>query len=97
MNDLRLKVKKTREGAEKVLKDLAAIEEALNDHESGKDRFNETLTLKELAEILGIHYSTIRRHVKEGNIPVKKIGRKYFFLKADLPGLMKKLEAEELN
>jgi excisionase family DNA binding protein len=97
MNDLRLKVKKTREGMKKALKDLEEIEAELSTQNGDQNRFTETLTLKELAEILGIHYNTLRLQVKAGNIPVRKIGRKYFFLKSDLPSLMKRLETEELS
>jgi excisionase family DNA binding protein len=97
MNELRLKFKKTKEGMKKALKDLEEIEAELNAQNGDADRFSETLTLKELAEILGIHYNTLRIQIKAGNIPVKKIGRKYFFLKSDLPSLMKKLETEELS
>jgi excisionase family DNA binding protein len=97
MNELRLKFKKTREGIKKALANLEELEAELDAQNGDADRFTETLTLKELAQILGLHYNTLRLHVKAGNIPYRKIGRKYFFLKSDLPGLMKKLETEELS
>lgn len=97
MNDLRFRVQKTKEGLKSALDSIEEIEKQLVDDFEEEDRSNETLTLKELAEILRIHYSTIRRYVKEGKITVKKLGGRYFFLKGDLPALMKKLETEGLN
>jgi Skp family chaperone for outer membrane proteins len=69
MNELRLKFKKTREGMKKALKDLEELEAELDAQNGDADRFSETLTLKELAEILGIHYNTLRIQIKAGTSP----------------------------
>ena len=40
--------------------------------------------LDEVAAILGVHITTVRRWVKTGMMPAKKIGRLYFVYGGDL-------------
>lgn len=47
-------------------------------------RVNEVLTLEEVAGYLRVHYTTVRRWCREGELPAVKIGRTYRVRRADL-------------
>jgi len=42
------------------------------------------LSLKEVAEICGVSYGTIKRDIENGKLPAYRIGRKYFIAKGDM-------------
>ncbi len=42
------------------------------------------LSLKEVAEICGVSYGTIKRDIENGKLPAYRIGRKYFIAKNDV-------------
>ena len=50
----------------------------------------EYLTLEEVAKILRVSLSTIRRWVREGKIEVKRVGKKPLVLKTDIPTFLRK-------
>lgn len=54
------------------------IESALTD---------EYYTPQEVADLLKLHYNTIRRMIKSGELPAEKIGRQWRIRKADLEQL----------
>lgn len=54
------------------------IESALND---------EYYTPQEVADLLKLHYNTIRRMIKSGELPAEKIGRQWRIRRADLEQL----------
>lgn len=39
---------------------------------------------EEVAEMMGVHVRTIRRHIKAGDLPAKKIGKSYVITRPDL-------------
>ena len=41
----------------------------------------ETMTIKQVAEKLHLHPVTVRRMAKNGDLPARKLGRKWHFLK----------------
>ena len=45
---------------------------------------NEILTLEEVADYLRVHYTTVRRWCRGGELPALKVGRTYRVRKADL-------------
>lgn len=45
---------------------------------------DEYYTPQEVAELLKLHYNTIRRMIKQGELPAEKIGRQWRIRKADL-------------
>jgi excisionase family DNA binding protein len=51
----------------------------------GKDM----LSAAQAAEFLGISVTILRRHARDGVIPGKKEGRRWFFLKAELESWLK--------
>lgn len=48
----------------------------------------EILNTKDVAEILGISYQTVRKECAEGRIPAVKVGRKYFVTRENLYKLL---------
>lgn len=48
------------------------------------------LSLKEAAELLGIHYTTMRQYVRKGKFPVVRIGRLLKIEASDLESYIKK-------
>lgn len=55
------------------------------------------LTLKEVAEYLGVHPDTIRRQIKKGKIPAFKIGYVWRFNKESIDKWRKELEEKFIN
>ncbi|MEK7202787.1 MAG: helix-turn-helix domain-containing protein [Patescibacteria group bacterium] len=49
---------------------------------------SEYLTVRELADILGISRVTVFRKIKEGKIPAVKIGRNFIIYKKDIPEIL---------
>ncbi len=47
------------------------------------------LSLKEAAELLGIHYTTMRQYVRRGKFPVVRIGRLLKIEASDLESYIK--------
>lgn len=47
------------------------------------------LSLKEAAELLGIHYTTMRQYVRKGKFPVIRIGRLLKIEASDLEAYIK--------
>ncbi len=47
------------------------------------------LSLKEAAELLGIHYTTMRQYVRKGKFPVVRIGRLLKIEASDLESYIK--------
>ena len=47
------------------------------------------LSLKEAAELLGIHYTTMRQYVRKGKFPVVRIGRLLKIEASDLEAYIK--------
>lgn len=46
--------------------------------ESGSNLYiKQTLTVPELAEILGWHEETVYQHLRSGRIPARRMGRRY--------------------
>ncbi len=45
---------------------------------------NEVMTLEEVADYLRVHYTTVRRWRREGELPALKVGRTYRVRTADL-------------
>lgn len=48
---------------------------------------NETLTVEQAAERLGVHVSTIRKRIKEKTLPTQRIGRAIRIKAADLAAM----------
>ena len=46
--------------------------------EKKEDLSNKRYSIKEAAEALGVFPTTIRNHIKKGNIKAEQLGRKYF-------------------
>jgi excisionase family DNA binding protein len=57
----------------------------------------EFYSVREVSEILGLHYNTVWRLANTGKIPASKIGRYYFIPASFIEGLkeQKKEEGEE--
>jgi excisionase family DNA binding protein len=86
MNVLRQKVDSVRRKISALSVAVNELEKSLNDdppEQTGEKGF---LTLYEVADHLGLHYNTVRRYVKEGSLPSKRLGTKYYVDPADLPG-----------
>lgn len=49
----------------------------------------EYLSVREVADILGLHYQTVLRHVREGTIPAVRIGRSYRISRHELDHILK--------
>jgi excisionase family DNA binding protein len=45
---------------------------------------NEVMTLEEVADYLRVHYTTVRRWCRGGELPALKVGRTYRVRRADL-------------
>ena len=45
---------------------------------------SETLDLQQAADLLKLHWQTLRGKAKRGEVPAAKLGRRWVFLKADL-------------
>jgi len=43
-----------------------------------KENERQFLRINEVADMLGVHYNTIWRLIKEGVIPAKKVGKSWF-------------------
>ena len=50
---------------------------------------NDLLTAYEPAEELGIHYNTLYRYAIEGQIPAKKVFKRWWFKKSDIEAIKK--------
>lgn len=46
---------------------------------TGKHSFEQLLTLKEAADLLGIHWKTLESQARRGQIPATKIGKRWRF------------------
>ena len=55
------------------------------------------LTMRELADELGVSYWTIWRWQREGKIPTIRLGRKLFFRLAAVEARLTAMEAESLR
>lgn len=44
----------------------------------------QTLTLSEAADLLKVHWQTLRQKAKSGEVPAARIGRRWVFLQSDL-------------
>jgi excisionase family DNA binding protein len=86
MNVLRQKVDSVRRKVSALSAAVNDLEKSLN--ETSPEPIGEKgfLTLYEVADHLGLHYNTVRRYVKEGQLPSKRLGTKYYVDPADLPG-----------
>lgn len=59
-----------------------------------RNEANEILTLGETAAELGISYPTLHTHLEEVKPAPKKMGKRYFFARGDLPALGKFFQEE---
>ena len=66
------------------------IETCLQDFRFGTEFKDETWDRKKVADFLNVTPETITDRFKKNEIPGKKIGREYFFLKSQIIGLFKK-------
>lgn len=51
-------------------------------------------TAKEAANILGVHYQTLARYCKEGEIPAFKLGKAWRILESDLMHYIERMKDE---
>lgn len=52
----------------------------------------EVLTLEQVAELLQVHYMTVYKIVRNGDIPAVKVGRSYRVLRKDVFEYLEKLK-----
>lgn len=55
----------------------------------------EVLTLEQVAELLQVHYMTVYKIVRNGDIPAVKVGRSYRVLRKDVFDYLEKLKKGE--
>lgn len=55
----------------------------------------EMVTLHEFAEITGVHYNTVRRWVSNGVLKPYVLGTKRYFLRGEIPALLRQMEANQ--
>lgn len=70
------------------------IREELATYHAGnnmKTEDNETLSRQEVMKMLNISSTTFWKHIKDGTLPSRKIGRKYIFLKSEILQLIKEV------
>ncbi len=53
------------------------------------------LQVKDIAEALGIHPATVRIMMRQGEIPCKKVGRRWYILESEFVGFMRGESAED--
>lgn len=51
-------------------------------------------TAKEAAKVLGVHYQTLARYCKEGEIPAFKVGKSWRILESDLLNYIERMKHE---
>ncbi len=54
------------------------------------DELGDMLTAQECADFLRVHLNTVKRHLRKGDLPGKKIGRQWRIDKSDLKKFMKR-------
>ena len=52
-----------------------------------KDESDEMLTVDRAAEILKVSHMTVRRYMKQGRLPRRRLGREYVLYRSDLDHL----------
>jgi len=60
-----------------------------------KEQNKRMLTPKEACEFLGVSSSSLYRYVRNGYLPIKKIGRKTIFQKSDVLKLIQNVNSKE--
>lgn len=48
-----------------------------------------TITVAEAAKLLGVHHRTVRKHVKDGQLPALQLGRKILILLEPLEQMLR--------
>ncbi len=74
---------KIQSDIEEIKSDLSRLISREN-HVSNNEKDRELLTVDECAEFLHLSKSTIYTKISQGDIPVKKNGKRCYFLKSEL-------------
>jgi excisionase family DNA binding protein len=53
------------------------------------DDLETPLTVERAAEILGVSHMSVRRYMRDGRLPVRRLGREYLLYPSDLRGLIR--------
>ena len=67
------------------LTEFEDIEHFVNELQTTGKIESEILTLQDLSKLLRVHDNTVRRFVSLGKIKARKIGKKLYFLRDELP------------